>query len=225
MYIHVDVYIIKFCTKALVLIILDCTHNIILFLPSLPPSHSIPSLPPASPTSVTPPVLNITPNLQDHTHQEASLTKEHTSHDSSPQTDGPETSHSHLEKHQGHVSSPPLQGHRDIPLQSPNHDQGVSETIELPPRTKNQFVVETPDPVSKRAPSSRTSTGTRRLRSALKDIQTLSSLRRQANSRVSFVPFVKVAEYNPDVNVSQSLTYEDNLAEERSPVVDQARCV
>ena len=85
----------------------------------------------------------------------------------------------------------------------------------MPPRAGEQYVGETPEPTSKVATSPRTSTGTRRLRSVLKDIRTLSSLRRQANrnSRVSFGRFITVAEFSPDVSTSQSLSGEKLMKE------------
>ena len=122
---------------------------------------------------------------------------------------------------EGHESPPEIEGHGEFPPES-DGTQSASSPIgyRTPSHNKEQSIVETP-PIKE--PSSVRSTVTRQLRSALKDIHTLSSLRRQAtrNSRVSFGRFVTVAEYRPE-NVKGITLTEDSplLGSSPSPEKD-----
>ena len=122
------------------------------------------------------------------------------------------------------VTSPTADGERGTLPE--NREQPTSPEIEIfrtsrghktPPRSDEQYVEETP-PV-KEFTNGATSTGVRRLRSALKGIQTFSSLKRQAaaanNYRVSFDRFVTVAEYNVDKDRSFSSS-DEGLSEQSS---------
>ena len=106
---------------------------------------------------------------------------------------------------------------------STEHDNPLeSGDQEAPPRIQGEYVIDTP-PVKEFANEAHSS-GVRRLRSALKDIQTLSSLRRQAaanSHRVSFDRFVTVAEYSPDKQKSLTST-DDSSVEESSPSSDRS---
>ena len=94
------------------------------------------------------------------------------------------------------------------------HEKTSPEVDENEPsqslHSDEQSVAETP---TTKEPTSGCSSTRRKLRSALKDMQMLSSLRRQAagNNRVSFGRFVTVAEYSPDRYHSLTLTDESLL--------------
>ena len=105
--------------------------------------------------------------------------------------------HGHPPQTEGHESPPQMEGH------------------ESPPQSEGQDVGETSAPVKGHATESPAVPEQRR--SALKDIHSLSSLRRQPtkNSRVSFGRFVTVAEYSPDK--SRSFTDEGVTEEHDAP--------
>lgn len=124
------------------------------------------------------------------------------------------------------LPSPSAGKERGTPTES-GEEQATSPEIEIsrtskrhstPPCNDEYYVEETPS--AKEFTTEATSTSVRRLRSALRGIQTLSSLKRHAtaarNYRVSFDHFVRVAEYNVDKDRSLALTGESQ-SEQNSP--------